>query len=159
MDAHFHQPEDDLTAIERRLNGWQPNVDGLNADAMLFAAGLAAGRRRTSRLLSPALCAVLAALATGLGFWGLSERAERQSLASRLREPATVESPAINVAVAQRPLYEPTPGDYLSTRRRMEEDLNGFLSSVQPPGLPALGPPPPGPQILTPRPSGDLSVM
>ncbi len=45
----------------------------------------------------------------------------------------------------------PSPGDYLSTRRQMEQDPNGWLASRQPAGLQALGPSPPPPAILTPR--------
>jgi hypothetical protein len=150
MDADTPRREDDLSEVERRLAGWRPGAEGLDADAMLFAAGLAAGRRGWGRLLGPALCGLLAALAAGLGAWGLSERAERQALAGRLREraPKPGAPPATAVAVVPAPSYEPSPGDYLSLRRRMEQDPGGWLAPPQPAGPQALGPPPPEPAVL-----------
>jgi hypothetical protein len=152
MDANSPRHEDDLSKFERFLAGWRPSSDGLDADSMLFAAGQAAGRRGRSQLLWPMLCALLTVQAAGLGVWGLSERAERQALASRLpeRAPTQSASPA-TVAVARESSYEPSPGDYLSTRRLMEQDPNGWLASVQPAGLKANVPPPPSPAVLTPR--------
>jgi hypothetical protein len=153
MDAKTPRHENDLSDFERHLAGWQPASDGLSADAMLFAAGQAAGRRERSRLLWPLLCAFLTVYAAGLGVWGLSERALRQALASRLsdRSPAHSASPAPVVVVRDSSSsYEPAPGDYLSTRRQMEQDPSGWLASRQPAGLQALGPSPPPPAILTP---------
>jgi len=159
MDARFHQ--DDLNALERRLAKWRPGADDLNVDAMLFAAGLAAGRRQRSRLVGPVMCGLLAALSAGLGVWGLSERTECQSLASRLRAPAPVASPSTPISVAAVPglLYEPSPGDYLSIRRRIEQDPNCFFSSMQSGGPQVPGPPGPQPAILTPRQLDGLPVL
>ena len=152
MDAKTPRHEDDLSDFERHLAGWQPASDGLSADAMLFAAGQAAGRRGRSQLLWPMLCALLTVQAAGLGVWGLSERAERQALASRLSDRAPTHSaPPAPVFVVRESSYEPPPGDYLSTRRQMEQDKDGWLASRQPAGLQALGPSPPPPAILTPR--------
>jgi hypothetical protein len=152
MDAKTPRHEDDLSDFERHLAGWQPASDGLSADAMLFAAGQAAGRRGRSQLLWPMLCALLTAQAAGLGAWGLSERTERQALASRLSEraPTNSASPA-PVVVVRESSFEPPSGAYLSTRRQMEQDPNGWLASRQPAALQALGPSPPSPAILTPR--------
>ena len=77
MDAHTPRHEDELSDFERHLAGWQPAPGGLDADAMLFAAGQAAGQRGRGRLLGPALCVLFAVQGAGLGAWGLSERAER----------------------------------------------------------------------------------
>ena len=152
MDAKTPRHEDDLSDFERHLAGWQPASDGLSADAMLFAAGQAAGRRGRSQLLWPMLCALLTVQAAGLGVWGLSERAERQALASRLSDRARAHSASpAPVVVVRESSYEPPPVDYLSTRRQMEQDPNGWLASRQPAGLQALGPSPPPPAILTPR--------
>jgi hypothetical protein len=147
MDAHSPRHEDDLNDVERRLAGWQPAPAGLDADAMLFAAGQAAGRRGRGRLVWPALCVLLAVQAAGLGVWGLSERAERQALANRLREPAPIPGapPATVVAASS---YTPSPDDYFHLRRRAEQDPGRWLASLPPAGPPALGPPPPGPTIL-----------
>jgi hypothetical protein len=156
MDAHPSRREDDLSALERRLAGWRPGAEGLDADAMLFAAGLAAGRRGRGRLLAAALCGLLTALAAGLGAWGLSERAERQILASRLQQaPAPRPSPTTGSG-APPETYEPSPADYLSLRRRLEQDPDGWLAAGQTPGPQALGPPPPAPVLPTPRQWKDL---
>jgi hypothetical protein len=150
MDADTPRRKDDLSEVERRLAGWRPGAEGLDADAMLFAAGLAAGRRGWGRFLGPGLCVLLTALAVGLGAWGLSEHAERQALANRLREraPAPGGPPAAAVAAIPEPAEEPSPGDYLSLRRRMEQDPAGWLASPQSAGPAALGAPPPGPAVL-----------
>jgi len=150
MDAHTPRHEDDLSAVERRLAGWRPRAEGLDADAMLFAAGLAAGRRGWGRLLVPALCGLLAALATGLGAWGLSERAEREAMASRLRQhaPTPGAPPATAVALLPEPSYTPSPDDYFHLRQRVLQDPGRWLAFSEPAGPPAPGPPPPGPAIL-----------
>jgi hypothetical protein len=150
MDPNTPRREDDLSDVERRLTGWRPRAEGLDADAMLFAAGLAAGRRGRGRLLLPALCGLLAALAAGLGAWGLDEHAERQALAARLRQRAPTPGvpPAAHVAVAPKPSYEPSPTDYLSLRRRMEQDPGGWLAPPEPAGPKAPGPPPPEPPVF-----------
>src|SRR5437764_1049589 len=57
---------------------------GLNADHMLFAAGLAAGRR--GRRWWAGLSGALALLSVGLAFWGWSERLPRPNFADRTRE-------------------------------------------------------------------------
>jgi len=104
----MHPPgrEDDLSACERRLAGWQPAAGNLDTDAMLFAAGRAAGRR--GRLLWPALCTLLAAQVAGLGVWGFSERSERVALAGLLHDRV----PAPNIpqapAVAEFPVPRPS---------------------------------------------------
>ncbi|MFI5459755.1 MAG: hypothetical protein ACHRXM_30385 [Isosphaerales bacterium] len=152
MDANTPRHEDDLSDLERHLAGWRPAAGGLDADAMLFAAGQAAGRRGRSQLLWPVLCALLTVQAAGLGMWGLSERALRQSLASRLPERApTLSVPPATVVVVRESSYPPSPGDYLSMRRLMEQDPNGWLAALQPAGSKPLVPPPPQPAILTPR--------
>jgi hypothetical protein len=157
MDAHTPRHEEHLSELERRLSGWRPGAQGLDADAMLFAAGLAAGRRGPSRVLWPALCGVLATLAAGLGAWGLSERAERQILASRLhdRAPAPSPSPRTETAIAQS-TYEPSPGNVLSLRRQLEQDRSSWLSLAPPASTQPPGPPPPQRSILSSGQRGGL---
>lgn len=149
MDADDPRRQDDLSAFERRLAGWRPAPADAGADAMLFAAGRAAGRRGPGRLLWPALCVLLAAQAVGLGVWGLSERAERRALAG-LREhaPAPDAPPATAMAELPGPLYVPSPSDYFSLRREVEHDPDRWLAAKQPPSPQAPGPPPPAPPIL-----------
>ena len=150
MDEHSPRHQVDLSDCERRLAGWHPASAGLDADAMLFAAGRAAGRRGPGRLLWPALCLLLAAQAVGLGVWGLSQRAEYRALASRLREfaPDPGAPPANAVAVLPESSYTPSPEDYFHLRRRLEQDPDRGLASWQPAGPQAPEQPPPGPPIL-----------
>jgi hypothetical protein len=158
MDTYKPRHEDDLNDLERRLSGWRPGAEGLAADAMLFAAGLAAGSSKRGRLWETALCGVLAALAVGLGAWGLTERAERLALAGRVREPAPSPSvsPPNTVVAPQQPSYTPMPEDYFSLRRQLEQDPNAWLALAQPVGPQAPGPPPPAPAILR---AGQLDVL
>jgi len=150
MDMHTPRNEDDLSDLERRLSGWRPGADGLDADAMLFAAGLAARRRGRGRFLVPALCGLLAIASVGLGAWGWTERAERQILAQlldeRLREPSV--PPALAVPVPSESSYTLSPVAYLRLRRQMEEDPNRWLASLPLPGAEPLEPPPPQPDIF-----------
>lgn len=151
MHAEHPDHEDDLNAVERRLAGWRPAGRGLDADAMLFAAGQAAARRGRGRLLWPALCALLAVQVAALSAWGLAERSECRTLASRLRERAPapdVPPPAPVVQAAPEPSYTPSPDDYFHLLRRVEQDPNGWLASTEPTGPPALGPPAPEPPVL-----------
>jgi hypothetical protein len=150
MDQHSPRHEDDLSDVERRLAGWHPASAGLHPDAMLFAAGQAAGRRGRGRLLWPALCLLLAVQAAGLGAWALSERAECRALASRLgeRAPAPEALPAVAVGVPPGPSYTPSPDDYFHLLRRAEQDPGHWLASLPPAAPQAPGPPPPEPAIL-----------
>ena len=58
MDAQTPRHEDDLSDFERHLAGWQPASDGLDADAMLFAAGTSG---RPARAEPTALAGVVCA--------------------------------------------------------------------------------------------------
>jgi hypothetical protein len=143
MDANSPRHEDDLSACERRLAAWRPAAEGLDADAMLFAAGLAAGRRGRGQRLWPVLCAVLTVQAAALGVWGLSERAQRQALANRVRDaaPAPQTPPATAVAELTAPSYMPSPTDYFHLRRRAEQDPGRWLASPPPAEAPIPQPP------------------
>ena len=149
MDPHTPRNPDDLSALERRLSGWRPDAQGLDADAMLFAAGHAAGRHGAGRVFGPALCGLLAALAVGLGVWGLSERAARQALAGRGLEHARAPgaAPAADTVApdSSAPL---APNAYWSLRRQADQDLVHGSATPQPEG-PAPPEPPPAPTILT----------
>jgi hypothetical protein len=113
---------------------------------MLFAAGLAAGRRGRARLLWPAACALLAVLSAGLGAWGVSERAERLDLVERLPERAPAPDAPPATAVVPESSYEPSPDDYFHLRRRAEQDPGRWLDSPPPEG--PQGSPPPEPPIF-----------
>jgi hypothetical protein len=145
MDTQLPRDQDDMTDFERRLTGWRPQTNGLNADAMLYAAGLAAAERRTSRLW-PALCAVLLAQVAGLAAWGISERSERLALSSQL--DGNFSSPVATAKVerddASRRGYTPSPNDYLHQRRRMEHDASYLLAAASPGRFPVEQGFPPG---------------
>lgn len=127
-----------LSELERRLARWRPGADGLDADAMLFAAGRAAGRRRWTW---PALGA-MALLSVGLGAWALHERGERIALSGRLDEMRA--APGTTVPVDHTPSpYVPSSDDQFSLRRRMEQDPDRWLSSPPSEGAPLTPPPEP----------------
>jgi hypothetical protein len=149
MGAPSPHNQDDLSDVERRLADWRPASAGLDADAMLFAAGQATARRGRGRLLWPALCVLLAGQAAVLGAWGLSERTERLALASRLHEAAPEPNapPATAVAVLPKSSYAPSPDDYFHLRLRTEQDLDRWLTSQAHTDPPAPGPLPPAPAI------------
>jgi hypothetical protein len=145
MHAQTPDREDDMNKLERRLASWQPASVGLDADAVLFAAGRAAGRR--GRLYWAASCAVLTMLAVGLGLWGISERAERQVLASRLAPVLDTASSSDGTTLPE-PSYSPSPNGYLNVRRQAEEDPGRWLASSQFEEPSPPGPPPPESAIL-----------
>jgi hypothetical protein len=143
--------------VERRLAGWRPGSTGLDADAMLFTAGLEAGRRGRARLIGPALCGLLTAVSLGLGTWGWNEHTERLALVSRLREgtPAPRAEAPTAVAARSESEYTPSPDGYFSLRRRVERDPDRWLASLDAPGTPPLRPPPPQPRGIRAVPLDD----
>ena len=141
--------EIDLSDLERRLAHWQPAAERLDTDAMLFAAGRAAGRGAWGRRLWPACCLLMAIQAAGLLVWGLGERAERQVLANRLHTAPPLPNALLTPAVFAEFGYTPSASDYLHLRRALEQDANGEQSAVPPEGAPAGQLP--EPVILTPR--------
>src|SRR5579871_3770380 len=92
MHPNAHQP-DDLSKLERRLSDWVPAADGLDADAMLFAAGRASARPGRSRFLWPALACATTLLAIIFGIWLRHEHTERLALAQRVEQLSTVVVP------------------------------------------------------------------
>ncbi len=129
MDNHSHRP-DDLNDLERRLSSWQPAADGLDPDAVLFAAGRASAQPGSVRLLWPALTGLLSVLCVVLGFWLAAERSERQTLARQLREHPSVPvneptaAPAADVAPAESD--EPAPDSYFVSHRALEQGLDAW---------------------------------
>jgi len=151
MDTHSHHPED-LNALERRLSAWRPSHEGLNADAVLFAAGRASALSGPARYAWPALTAMLTVLVVFLGLRLIFERNERQALAQLLREhrqaprltPAP--SPAANAAAEESPVSnEPPPDSYLASRRAMEKGMDAWpvrlVVQTGPPGASDTNPP------------------
>jgi hypothetical protein len=128
MHTHSDFP-DDLSELERRLSAWQPSSEGLDADAMLFAAGRAAGPPHRVRFVWPALTGFLAVLALAFGVWATTERAERLALDQRLRQLSAAPSePVSSPSVPDDPprTDEPTADAWLTARRALEDGLEAW---------------------------------
>ncbi len=133
MDTPPHRP-DDVSDLERRLAACAPAADGLDADAMLFAAGRASAR---SRFVWPALTACLAALAVVLGVWLVTERAARLDLAQRLERatpaPLPPVSPAPPATAPEPPTAnEPPANSLLAAHRALEQGLDAWPPATVP---------------------------
>ena len=140
----------ELNDMERLLSGLRPCQDGLDADAMLFAAGLAAGRQAKGKVLLSTVCGLLAVATAGLALWGLAQRQELIQLARHQQERVG----DFRIFAGQRKpeqapsVYEPSVDDYLSLRRAMEADPNDFVA-LSPAGNLRPGElPPPETEIL-----------
>jgi len=59
MDTNHPCPDGELNDLERRLSAWRPAAEGLDPDAVLFAAGRASVRPGPARFAWPALAACL----------------------------------------------------------------------------------------------------
>lgn len=151
MDEHSYLPED-LSELERRLSAWQPNSAGMDADAVLFAAGRSSVKPGLARFAWPVLTTVLAALAVVLGLCWADERSQRLALARRLHErpPAPTANPAPRPAVNSVPAESSSPGElppdgYLASRRALERGLDAWPSRAvarSEPTNPSLANPP-----------------
>jgi hypothetical protein len=148
MDAD-RRHADDLTDLEKRLSGWRPAAEGLNAAAMLFAAGRAsaAGRRR---LLWPAatVCVAMVALALGVGL--ARERSESRKLAAQLerREPAGgIVAPGFESGPSALFQDELPSDSYLRVRRLLERDADAWPAEVTSQPDKPTGPPAPPPRV------------
>jgi hypothetical protein len=140
MDTNADRP-DDLSDVERRLSAWQPDSTGLNADAMLFAAGRAAARPGPTRFVWPALTGVMTVLIVVLGVGLANERTARQLLAEQIRQPAPAPSPAPSFIPTELPTSdEPGPSSLFASHRALEQGLDAWPSRamvrVEPPQPP-----------------------
>jgi hypothetical protein len=113
MDAQ-RLPGGDVKEFEKRLSRLQPTPEGLNADAMLFAAGRASAR--SWRMWATA-AGLLAVLALGLGCALLVERTERLTLAHQLAQRQGVVNATPNVSPPGQ--VDPASDDYLQLRNRV----------------------------------------
>lgn len=131
MEPYPHD-SDNLSELERRLSGWEPAADGLDADALLFAAGRASVRAGPARVVWPALTGLLSVLSVVLGVWLAAERGERLALTQQLRQQPTpfVQSSPASDADAAPPesptVDEPPPDSYLAGRRALEKGLDAW---------------------------------
>ncbi len=138
----MHTPPDrpdGLTDLERRLAACAPSADGLDADAMLFAAGRASARPGRARLVWPGVVACLSAMSFVLGARLATERAERQQLAHQPEQPA----PLLPPSVAPEPptAEQPPNSSVLAARPALEQGLDAWPPAKVPAGAPAPEPP------------------
>jgi hypothetical protein len=123
---------DDLNDFERRLAALAPAGAGLDADAMLFAAGRASAQAGLRLLALRVLTAFLALLAVGLGAWGFNERVERMTLAEQLeqamRQPAAIPPAESLPRLAPETASADQPGadSVLASHQTLENGLDGL---------------------------------
>jgi hypothetical protein len=111
-------PQDDLTPLEQRLAECHPAATGLDADAMLFAAGRAAAMRAAGpRWPWPAATCCFAVLSLALTAALVGEHSERRALAARLDRLAVL---AMSQPGQIPDLSAPAPDSYLAARRSIE---------------------------------------
>lgn len=129
-----------MSAFERKLASLKPDRQGLDVEAMIFAAGLAEGRR--GRSAWTATCGALAAVAFGLGVWGVSERGERQTLAARLATPATAPIIVQDRIHDPSPMSAPPANALYSLRKSMEQDPDRWIAMSDVSATPPIAPEP-----------------
>ena len=72
------QPDpENLSELERRLAACTPAMDGLNPDAMLFAAGRASARRGRARIVWPVAFTALSLLTIAVTSLWMNEHQDR----------------------------------------------------------------------------------
>lgn len=113
--------QNDLTPLERQLAACHPAAAGLDADAMLFAAGQAAATKAArQRWIWPATTCSFAVLSLALSAALVGERSERLALAARLGRQATE---TVKQSTAPIPDYSPPAADsYIAVRRLIEDE-------------------------------------
>jgi hypothetical protein len=116
-----------MNNLERRLSGWVPASAGLDADAMLFAAGRASAAPGASRFVWPALTGLLGLLVAFLSAWLVVERSERLALAQQLARQVPV-SPPSSPAVPAEPASDDAamPDSYLRSRQALQHGLDAW---------------------------------
>jgi hypothetical protein len=132
------RPNDELTPLERQLAACRPAATGLDADAMLFAAGKAAGRE--SRLIWTGVAGVFAFISVALGAALVGERSERLALAAQLDRQAAEFAEAIPSVPTTTTL--PATDGFFAARRTLEDNWTPSPES-QPDGpvVPSAEPP------------------
>ena len=164
MDTLPPCPDGDLSELERRLAGWLPDSRGLDADAMLFAAGRASAKSPRQHWLWPGIAACSTLTAVTLGLWLASERAERLDLTQRLaqqesnRTAVKVVKSASNAPDANADIDRPGRSSYLACQRLVKEGLESWPlevdSNAESPGWPV-----PSHRILQVRQREELLVQ
>jgi hypothetical protein len=130
MEHPDHDPEIDLSAVERRLAAWRPSAGSLDRDRMLYNAGRAAanadGRVQTWRLAT----AALALLAVGMGGLMLHERSQRRAMEVALGARSRPSQSASTMPLlSATPTIEPfAPSSYFVLTSRLSRSNPDMLS-------------------------------
>jgi hypothetical protein len=135
MDNQSSHPED-LTNVERLLASWKPAPDGLDHEAMLFAAGRASARSGKSWVVWPTLAGCLALTAIVLGAWWSAERTQRLALLHELQSRAPSPAPVYNPTFDSAPPAEAlAPNAYLALYHEWQKNpLDWPIATVASPG-------------------------
>lgn len=110
--------EPNLNELERRLAGWRPATEGLDADAMLFAAGRASVQRGAMRFAWPVVAACLGLALSVSTIRNATERRDFEKIVARLTRESSPVLPA--------PRNVSSSPSYLIARRAMERDPDGL---------------------------------
>ena len=126
MDSHSSN-SDDLRKLEGRLADWQPNREGLDLEAMLFAAGRASARHGKAWLAWPMACTCLALVTVVLGARLAAERSERLALIQELTHRSTELAPTSSPIGSDKSIGEPlTPNSYLVLRQEWDRHFGAL---------------------------------
>src|SRR5262245_61875534 len=139
MDIHSSQP-DDLKKLEARLANWKPAPEGLDPEAMLFAAGRASVRTK-ARLVWPFVSGCLALAVIAISARLSAERSERLALFREIPQTSSEVAVASGSVPNGQELNALEATSYLVLRQKWE---NQGEETVRPSGHDAV---PKGPGI------------
>jgi hypothetical protein len=147
MDTHSSNP-DDLKKLEARLASWKPAPEGLDPEAMLFAAGRASARKSKARFAWAIVCGCLGLVVAVLAVRLSAERSERLALLRELRQ-TTSETRLLAASSNENPVTTlPGPDSYLVLRRQWEQQPGEWTARPAEPGEEPKKPGTPDPPIL-----------
>ena len=119
MDTHPSHPND-LNKVEARLASWKPAPEGLDPEAMLFAAGRASAHAGKFRFVWPIACGCLALAVVALGARLSAERSERLVLLGEIQQRSPEAAPVSTSVLDVQPPASLGADSYLVLRREWE---------------------------------------
>jgi hypothetical protein len=133
MDTPERGPEEDMSALERRIGRWRPAAGVVDRDRVMFEAGRAAAHVGSWGRLGFASAACLALVASGLVGLLVRERGHRRALEAVLAARA----PALALpGDVPPPVVAPGPDSYLVLTHRWHagglDDATLTASSLSP---------------------------
>jgi hypothetical protein len=118
MDIHSSHP-DDLKKLEARLANWKPAPEGLDPEAMLFAAGRASVRTK-ARFVWPIVSSCLALTVITLSARLSAERSERLALLREIQQTSSEGTLASASVPDEQALIMLEANSYLVLRQKWE---------------------------------------